>query len=415
MDRQLDRQLVGDGQRPDRHAGLTGAVVDQGRADAFGHHADRVIDESPDEAAGEKAAGIVDDDRCLLQLRHEVERARQGLVAGLLAAYHLDQGHAICRREEMQADEALGPVAGLGQQGDRQGRGIGRQHAVRRQHSIESARDFGLYRAVLEHRFDHQVGIAQQQVVGRRRDPLQDRIHLVLAQTAALHLLGQRFLGITVAAHCSVLVAVDQHHVDAALGCVQGNPAAHHAGADHAELAAFEGCNCGRAMQALLGPALVDEQGPDHAARDRAQRSYRQQVFALDAQALVDRQQAALVDAALDRQRGWQIALSRRNNHRVANNKTGRHSGVERVATRYLETLLIPGLGGMGLVEQPLPCSGQQPLWRRHRVDQTRLKRLGRSCRFAFEQPGQCCQHAEHTGQALGATGARQQADLDLG
>jgi hypothetical protein len=77
--------------------------------DALGHHADGVVDEGADEAAGEEAARIVDDDRRLLQLGDEVQRLRQRGVAGGLAADHLHQRHLVGWREEVQADETIGP------------------------------------------------------------------------------------------------------------------------------------------------------------------------------------------------------------------------------------------------------------------------------------------------------------------
>jgi hypothetical protein len=104
---EIDRGLVDELQRPEREAELAGGVLDQRRRHALGHHAHALVDVGNDAAVGVEEPGVVDDDRRLADLAHEVERLGDGAVAGLAAADDLDQHHLVDRREEVDADEPL--------------------------------------------------------------------------------------------------------------------------------------------------------------------------------------------------------------------------------------------------------------------------------------------------------------------
>ena len=104
---EVDADLVGQRQRPDRHAGGTRHVLDHRRRNAFGEHPVPFEQIRHHAAVGVEAAEVVDDDRRLPDGAHIVERQRQRLVAGLLAHDDLDQHHPVHRREEVDADEAF--------------------------------------------------------------------------------------------------------------------------------------------------------------------------------------------------------------------------------------------------------------------------------------------------------------------
>ena len=112
---QIDRGFVDQLQRPQRHAHQLGRILDQRRCHAFGEHANTLVHVRQDAAIGVEEARIMHDDGRLADLAHEVERLGHGPVARLGTADYLDQRHLVDGAEEMDADELLGAVAGLGQ------------------------------------------------------------------------------------------------------------------------------------------------------------------------------------------------------------------------------------------------------------------------------------------------------------
>ena len=101
--------------------------------------------------------------------RHVVVGARDRLLARLLAPDDLDQLHLVHRREEVQADEALGMRACGGEAGDRQGRGVASRRRRRERASARPRVTFGLERAALEHRLDDQVAAVERTRIGGGR------------------------------------------------------------------------------------------------------------------------------------------------------------------------------------------------------------------------------------------------------
>ena len=390
---------------------MLGTVLDQRGGNALGHHADGVIDKRTDEAAGEKAALVVDDDGRLLELGNKVQRLRQRGIRSLLAANDFHQRHLVGRREEMKADKAIWPLACLRQQADGQGRGIAGQHAAGRQHGVQLLGDLGLDGAVFKHGFDHHVGIAQQLVVGAGCDAGKDGIGLLTGLAALVHQLGQHFFGVLLALLGGGLLTVNQHHVNAALRRHQCNACTHHARADHAQLAALERLKACGAVHAFFGLGLVDEQRANHAARHGAAREHGH-VLALDAQALVDGQLAAFVDAALNAQRRWHVVIGLGLQHGVAHHESRSHTRVQRAAAGNAKAFHIPWLLGCGVGQQPGLGGAQQLLGRYHFVDQTSFLGLHRLQLLAFHQERHGRQNADHARQTLRAARARQQADL---
>ena len=163
---QLHVQLVGELEGADRVAVLGRGPLEGDRVDALGEHREALVDHRADHPRGVEAAAVVDHDRRLADLLHDVVGLGQRLVGGLLAADDLDQRHLVDRAEEVQADEVLRPVHAGRQLGDRQGRGVGAQQRVVVDVRRDLAEHLVLQRRVLEDRLDHQVAAGQ---VGRVR------------------------------------------------------------------------------------------------------------------------------------------------------------------------------------------------------------------------------------------------------
>ena len=83
---EVDRGLVDQLQRPERHAHELRRVLDQRGLHALADHADAFVDVGDDAAVGVEEARVVDHDRRLADLAHEVERLGHRAVAGFAAA-----------------------------------------------------------------------------------------------------------------------------------------------------------------------------------------------------------------------------------------------------------------------------------------------------------------------------------------
>src|SRR5690606_17977874 len=116
--RQGEGQLVHQGQHLGRITDLRCGLLDGGGFDSLADHGDALVDEVADDAGGEEAAGVVDDDRRLADLADQVEGAGQRLLTGALALDDLDQRHLVDRREEVQADEVVLALDAFGEGGD---------------------------------------------------------------------------------------------------------------------------------------------------------------------------------------------------------------------------------------------------------------------------------------------------------
>ena len=171
-------------------------------------------------------------------------------------------------------------------------------------------------------------------------------------------------------------VAVQQHHVDAALRRHLRNTAAHHARAHNAQGAAVQRRDTGRAVQAFFGLGFAHKQGADHAARDRVAGQVGQ-VLALHAQGFVHGQLRALVQAALDGQRGRQVVKGLGLQHGVTHHKARRHFGIKRAAAGQGVAFDVPGLDGRGLVQQPAAGCVQQGIGAGNRLHDAFFEALG--------------------------------------
>ena len=147
--------------------------------------------------------------------------------------------------------------------------------------------------------------------------------------------------------------------------------------------------------------------------RETGPRATGEQVLGLDAQALVDRQQRAFVQAALDGQRRRQVLVRVGQHHRCCRRRRPAPRAIERIAPGEAEALLVPGL-------------------HRLRATSSQRRAVAISSAGAARAPGRpsapwparhaCLPSARHRGlqadqprQALRAAGAGQQTHLHLG
>jgi hypothetical protein len=83
--RQIDRYLVVERERADRHASHAADILDHRRRHAFTEHQMAFADVSADHARGVEAAAVVHHNRRLADGAHVIERGGQRLVAGIFA------------------------------------------------------------------------------------------------------------------------------------------------------------------------------------------------------------------------------------------------------------------------------------------------------------------------------------------
>ena len=124
----------------------------------------------------------------------------------------------------MDADELRRVLGALGERRDRQGRGVGAEDRVGH-HRLRLGGGLRLDLAVLEHRLDHEIDAGERGVVGGRGDARQHGVALRRGGAALVDLVGQALLDMRLALVGALLVAVDQHHLDAGLALTEAMPA----------------------------------------------------------------------------------------------------------------------------------------------------------------------------------------------
>ena len=400
-------------QRPARHAGHAADIVDQGGGIALFQHRHTLGDIGAEAARGVESAAVVDDDRGLLDLHDVVQRPGDRRLAGLLAEDDLDQHHLVDGREEVDADEVLGPDAGLGQAGDRQGRGVGAEHGTGGQLGLGALRHIRLDLAVLEHGLDDQVRALDQVIVGRRGDRTQQGVKLVLGDLALGQTLLQQVGDVGLALVGVFLGAVDQDGLDPGQGLHIGNACAHHAGADDGDLLRIGFRHARRTDGTLVELLLRQEQAADHGLGLRRHQGL-DEVAGLDAQGRVHGDLNPLIDGLHQVQHGGIVPVGLFAQHGVADEETLDAGGVVGAATGLFEALVVPRLHGLaaaldpGLRRVDFRAPGD------HFMDHARA--LG-----VIRAPGRAGAHRRHrrlnadqARQPLGAAAAGEEADLDL-
>ncbi len=283
-----------------------------------------------------------------------------------------------------------------------------------RDHRLRPRGDVRLDGALLEHGLDDEVGAVEPRVIHGGRDAREHRIGGRLRPLALLDVLREQLRRIGLALFGELRRRVDQHDVHAGQRGHVGDTRAHHARAQHPELADLRARHVRGAHRELVGEALVHEGRADQVARDRVGHEHRE-VFRLDLEALVERHDRALEDAGQDRG-GGRIVVQRllRDLRARAREETG-HRGIREAGpARNLVSLLVPGLHCARRAEQPAPRRGHEVRGRHQLVHEAHLLRLGPRDVAALEQVGQRLRDADQPRHALRAAAARQQADLHL-
>ena len=413
---QLQVQLILQLQRRCRVASLAASCLDDGRIDALGQHAHRLVEEEADDAGGVETAGVVDDDRGLADLAGEVQGRSQGLVGGLLALDDLHQRHLVDRGEEVDTDEVLRALHAGSQLGDRQGGGVRAQDAVLRHRCLDLCPDLVLELGVLEDRLDDDVTVGEVGVVHGRGDPVQQSLRLLLGGLAALQRLGLQALGVGLALLRCLQLDVLEDDLHAGLRGNVGDGGAHHAGADHAQLLELLTRHVLRAGAPAVAVLQVEEEGLHHVLRGGTGDELHE-VAGLDAGGLLDVLQLQTLDGC------GEDRLRRR--HRRALDLLGdvRREGrqecgqlrVGRGATRDLVALGVPRLLRVWVFLDPLLRGVEQLIGRDDLVDQAGLQRvLGAELTAGGQDLHQRVLQTQHAGHTGHAAATRQQAEGDL-
>jgi hypothetical protein len=149
----VDAGEVGGGERAHRvaEAEPAGGVEVLGGDDPVLDEAGRLVHEGADEARGREPGDVaVDDDAGLPGGLGEAAGGVERLVAGVEAAHELAELHHGHGREEVGADDPFGMRCGGGDLRDRDGRGVRREHGLRRADRRELAEDLLLDREAFE-------------------------------------------------------------------------------------------------------------------------------------------------------------------------------------------------------------------------------------------------------------------------
>ena len=199
------------------------AVVDQRR---------QAAEIREEDAVDQEAGAVVDDDRRLAEREGVGDRGGDGRIAALRAADDLDQRHHVHRVEEVHPAEILGALQGLGQAGDRNGRGVGRQDRVLLDVGFQLRQHGLLDLLVFDDRLDHDVDGAEVAVGQGGRDHRDDLGHLRRVDLSALELLAQQFLRLAHAEFERLVGDVLHQDRRSPGGRLVGDTAAHDAGAE---------------------------------------------------------------------------------------------------------------------------------------------------------------------------------------
>ena len=204
-------------------------MIEKRQADAFTGHHHTFVDVGDDAAVGVEEPFVIDDDRGLADLAHVVERLGHRAVAGFLAFDDLDKRHLLDGREEVDADELIRTHRGLGQIGDRQGRGIGGKDRIRRNDRLDLFGHLGLDAGIFEHRLDDEVDVLEGLKIGGGVDLGQKRLFLLRGRFLAGDALVHEAFRVGLAAVGGFLRLVDEDHVHTGLGRDERDTGTHHA------------------------------------------------------------------------------------------------------------------------------------------------------------------------------------------
>ena len=313
----------------------------------------------------------------------------------------------------MNADELALVLELLGQRIDRQCRGVGGKDRVGFQQRLRLGVGFRLDLAVLEHRLDDQIAILQHAVISGRADARQDGVTLAFLGAALGDQIVDHRFGVALALVGALLVAIDQHHIDAGARRDIADAGAHEAGADDGEFLDLGRRHIWRTAGALVQFLHRQEQAADHRGRFIAAQDLRE-VARLDTQRGVDRQLQAFIDAAHDGACRRIIVVGLAAEDGVAG-REHHHAGlgIDRTA-RQLEALFVPGRDRLAAALDPVLGGLDHVAGRHHRIDQLQRLRLGEVDRLTLQEQRHRVLRRHNARHALGATGTGEKPDLHL-
>ena len=303
----------------------------------------------------------------------------------------------------MHADHVAGPLGVGGDLVDVEAGGVGGQDGARLGDLVELLEDGLLDFHRLEHRLDDDVGVLEGVVVERRRDQrhaLLDVLGLHAAALGGVLVVGADGLE---AAIQRFLAGLEHRHGDACVGEVHGDATAHRAGADDAAGLDLALRRVGRHVLDLGGFALGEEVIALGGRFLRGQQLAEQ--FALALHALVERQFDGGLDALDDVPR--RLEAARLAGDRLLGlgeqlRRLERHGEVADAAQRRLLRQQHLGVGDRALQQVAFDDG----------IDDALALGLGGRDVTARQDGVERVLGAGEARQALGATGARQQAEM---
>ena len=294
---------------------------------------------------------------------------------------------------------------------DRQRRGVGGEDRALLQQRLRLGIGVRLDLAILEHGLDDEVAVFQHAIVGGGADAGHHGVAVAFLGAALLDQIVDHGLGVALALVGAFLVAVDQHHVDAGARRDVTDAGAHEAGADHGKFLHFGRRHVGRTPCALVQFLHRQEQAADH-RRGFVGAQHAREIARFDAQRRIDRQLQAFIDAAHDGARRRIIVVGLAAVDRIARREhLHAHLG-EHGTTGKLETLFIPRRDRLAAALDPVLCGLDHLGGRNDGMDQIECLGPGEVDRLALQQQLHRILRRDDARHALGAAGAREQADL---
>ena len=156
-------------------------------SDAVSVDADCFVDHRDQDTVNNEACALVDSNRSLAQLLHQVKGKFEGLIIGQHGTGNFYQLHDMCRVEEVNADY-LGCTAGNRTCDfcDGQSRGVGTNDAVLVQNAIQILQQIFLQIHSFQNNFHDELGAGSILTVDRQGQVCHCGIHFLLSHLAAL-------------------------------------------------------------------------------------------------------------------------------------------------------------------------------------------------------------------------------------
>ena len=334
----------------------------------------------------------------------QVHDSGNHFIGGLLTTHVFQQLHHVGGAEEVHAHHVFGTAGEAGNAIHVQGGGVGGENGAGFADPIQLTEHGLFYVHVLEHRFDHQVHIAQVVVAEGGLNQRHALLHLLLGNAPFLRGVFVVLADDGDALFQGLFFHLENLHRNARIGEVHGDTAAHGARADHRRL-----------LDLALGGILVQSWhlghfpfGEEHMTLGRGfagnQQLEEQLPFPLHA--LVVGQFHRCLDRLDTGKRRLEAALFSGN---------GLLEMLEQLGTGIPGHVQFGDLAQRRAISNQLAGKGQCPFQQiaaDHLVHQTQLPGLGCLDGVASHDhfQGFLCPH--QTRQALGATGTGQQAQL---